>query len=462
MQKIIYTKSWLAIFMAKKSVALAYLTIILCIWPINVCLAQDPSEMISFLFGGEAEALVEGAQLFGETIIKGHNCDEAVNSYNDAKYYYEHGQYILALKAINESTNCWESAGFFSEYDIVYTIGPDDSWGLKGEILNKISRWEEAIDCCNNALDLNYENAYAWAIMGDAFFNLKLYQKSIECYDSVITIDSSYGYAYLRKLDAQKALEDNTHSKDETTVTMYSLPESTTIRIEGGTGYGGSSFSMNNQYMPNSNTGSEDVVSESRTVDTFNSIKLILPGNLYLTQDTQQRLIVEGEGNILKMLTTNVVDDQLIIKTEGFTSPTKPVNVYVSTGDIKKLNIISGNIIGQSLIRSDTLEVDITGSGSSNLNLNVRELDTSISSSGCLNLKGTANVHNSALSGSGNINAFELMTKTTNLNVLGSGIAQVYAFGKLNIKMTGSGIVYYKGDADVSKSITGTGNIKKV
>ena len=91
--------------------------------------------------------------------------------------------------------------------------------------------------------------------------------------------------------------------------------------------------------------GSENVISETRTVDTFHSADLRGWGNLYVTQngvtqDGKFEIRIEAEDNILPLLETHVTDGMLVIEQEEFRCirARKPVNVYVTMDEVKKLS----------------------------------------------------------------------------------------------------------------------------
>jgi hypothetical protein len=99
--------------------------------------------------------------------------------------------------------------------------------------------------------------------------------------------------------------------------------------------------------------------------------------------------------------------------------------------------------------------------GFSKFLVDVEELKTVISGSGNTNLKGTAKVHNTIVSGSASVKAFELSTERTDITISGSGRAEVDASQELDVTITGSGVVYYTGDASVSQTVSGSGRVVK-
>ena len=207
---------------------------------------------------------------------------------------------------------------------------------------------------------------------------------------------------------------------------------------------------------------SGNIVSKDFSVSEFQSINLEASGSIYLTQDEQQSVRIEAEDKVFKLLTINVENGKLTISLERYLAPMKPIKIYISMKEIENLEISgSGNIVGQSKINADTLKLLIEGSGSFDLDLAAKDLDTFIIGSGKLDLNGSVDNHNAKIEGSGNIKAFDLLTETSDIDISGSGSAEIHASKQLDIDISGSGNVFYKGDATVTQEISGSGNVKK-
>ena len=95
--------------------------------------------------------------------------------------------------------------------------------------------------------------------------------------------------------------------------------------------------------------GSGNVISETRTLDSFTSVDARFSDNLYITQSGTIDVRVEAEDNLLPLLRTYVTNGVLIIDWEKNVRTTKPVSVHLSMGDVEKLsNSGSGDVIGQT------------------------------------------------------------------------------------------------------------------
>ena len=69
---------------------------------------------------------------------------------------------------------------------------------------------------------------------------------------------------------------------------------------------------------------------EERKVETFTSVDLAISANVYLTQDNNQKVVVEASESDLKEVVTEVKNGHLKIKTESWFSHLKQVNIYIS------------------------------------------------------------------------------------------------------------------------------------
>jgi hypothetical protein len=213
------------------------------------------------------------------------------------------------------------------------------------------------------------------------------------------------------------------------------------------------------------NDGTGAVVTENRTVTTFTGIDLQCSANIYFTQGDEQSVKVEAEDNIVAHITTEVVNDELIVKSDlkNWKSG-KQVNVYVTVKELCLLELSgSGNMIGKSHINCDNMTINVGGSG--NVKADVRSLTMRIKLAGSGNLEvgGTATATDIRIAGSGNVNAKMLQTMTSDVLISGSGQSTINASDQLSVSISGSGNVRYMGEPQkLSTSITGSGSVSKI
>ncbi len=118
----------------------------------------------------------------------------------------------------------------------------------------------------------------------------------------------------------------------------------------------------------------------------------------------------------------------------------------------------SGDITIESII-CDHLETTINGSGDIEAGIVANLIETVVRGSGDIEYFGTSATHTIMVSGSGDTDAFDLHTLETYIDISGSGNALVWAEELLDIYISGSGDVTYKGNPQLVFDIPGSGNV---
>ena len=72
-------------------------------------------------------------------------------------------------------------------------------WVLKGDCLNKLKRYEEALASCDKAIEIDPNYKDAWVTQGRALDNLKRYEEALASYDKAIEIDPNYHWAWVSR-----------------------------------------------------------------------------------------------------------------------------------------------------------------------------------------------------------------------------------------------------------------------
>jgi len=222
----------------------------------------------------------------------------------------------------------------------------------------------------------------------------------------------------------------------------------------------------NNTYAQKKWKGDGNVVKEERTVDAFKQLELSGVFNAQLSQGAKEKVVIETDQNLQKLIETVNKNDKLIIKTKEEFKKRKStkINVYVTVTDINYLEIGGvGKISCASRLTLDNLELEIFGVGNTNLELDCEMLNAEISSVGNTELVGeveTAFIENS---GVGNLNAFDLRVQKLNLENSGIGKAKVYAEKEISVENSGIGGLQYKGNAVIKDfESSGIGKIKQI
>ena len=113
-------------------------------------------------------------------------------------------------------------------------------------------------------------------------------------------------------------------------------------------------------------TNSGTTIMEERKLDDFDSISLNDNVNLILRSDLENSVQVEAGRNIIRGITTDVVNRQLIINNKNtcnwLRSYNKPLNIHISKKNLIKIIYNSaGDILTDSELTIDSLEVEVWG-----------------------------------------------------------------------------------------------------
>jgi hypothetical protein len=204
---------------------------------------------------------------------------------------------------------------------------------------------------------------------------------------------------------------------------------------------------------------------ENRPVGDFSRISMGISGDIYISQGETPTLKVEAEDDIIGLIVTEVKNDELKIRFSTSNIRTKmPIRIWVTTPELEGLYLSgSGNMITETAIKTDEMELKLSGSGNINVkDLSCDELEAAISGSGNIGVAGKADEMSVAISGSGNCNADEFQTEETDIKISGSGNCKVNASKDLSVAVSGSGSVFYAGNPTIDASISGSGKIRKL
>lgn len=268
----------------------------------------------------------------------------------------------------------------------------------------------------------------------------------------------------------------------------------------------GNSVFHNTGYGENRTKGSGVIKEESRALTNFSQLTLSLPATVTLSQGPTESLTITADDNILPLLSTRVVNNELLIegdRNRGF-STTKEIRIRLTVKSLNSLKIKgSGDVLSDQFkgdkldiaiegsgdvkfkeIRADQLRIAITGSGDVAIgNVESQSIESKIQGSGdirfgalragqvsiTLNGSGDISAAGSAdkvaieISGSGDVRARKLIAREVDVRVAASGDADVHATEKITARVTGSGEIRYAGSPKkVDQVVKGSGSIEAI
>jgi len=214
--------------------------------------------------------------------------------------------------------------------------------------------------------------------------------------------------------------------------------------------------------------GSGNVVTEERDAGGFQQVSFALMGRMVLRPGDTESVTITADDNIMRLIEAEVRDGVLHV---GRTSeagmaqlrPSEEIVYEVTYRELSGLSLSGSGSMDLAGLETPFLELSLSGSGAVIVKgLEGGQIRTSISGSGAINLSGTADSHSLDLSGSGTYRTGELVSRDARLTISGSGTAVVNATETLSVMLSGSGVVRYMGDPDLTESVSGSGAIQRI
>jgi len=213
------------------------------------------------------------------------------------------------------------------------------------------------------------------------------------------------------------------------------------------------------------NTG--EVILQDRDLSAFDSIEVNDYVNLFISQDSTYKVVVESGKNIIAGIETTVENRHLVIRNTNscnwVRSFDKPINVYISTPNLWKIYYnSSGNITSLNTMTTDSLKLEVWG-GCGRIDL---DIDVYM---GFFYLQiGTADIHLSGTCGIismytgdfGLLDARNLSSGFAFVSNKSSNDCYVQVQQELNATIQSIGNIYYTGNPkEIHTTINGAGSV---
>jgi len=206
--------------------------------------------------------------------------------------------------------------------------------------------------------------------------------------------------------------------------------------------------------------GSGDIETEERDVSGFDEVYLSGIGNLIITQGEEESLVIEADDNIIPLIRADVSGDRLTIGFKrGYSFiPAAKIKFHLTVIDLDKISISGAGDVDCDNFSTDQLELEISGVGDINFNINAERIETTSSGAGDITLTGEVDSQDIDISGVGKYDAEELESRECSISLSGAGSVTVNASEELDINISGVGNVYYVGSPYVEQDISGLGS----
>lgn len=209
--------------------------------------------------------------------------------------------------------------------------------------------------------------------------------------------------------------------------------------------------------------GSGTVITEERAVADFTRIDSGTSIDVTVTKGDSYSLKIEGEDNILPLVTTEVSGGALIISTKPNTSysTTKRMHITITAKELVEMRVSASGDVEVSGFSGENFKAVVSASGRLRINdLQVNALEARISASGDIVVDGSAERLQVRVSASGNFEGEDFKAQRVDAETSASGNITVWAVEAIDASTTASGNVTYSGDpSSVKENESASGRI---
>lgn len=188
--------------------------------------------------------------------------------------------------------------------------------------------------------------------------------------------------------------------------------------------------------------GSGKRETQKREVASFTSISTEGAFNIEITCQKDLGMEVEGDDNVLSLVSSEVSNNVLRLKNTKSYSVSEPVTFKISVPNIEGLSVTGAGKIEIKGMNNDKFEIDAEGAPTISVSGNTKLIDIDTSGAGKID---THNLH-----------AARGVVDSKGVSKIDLDVAD-----QLDVTVSGPSSVTYKGDPVVNKTVHGPGKVEK-
>jgi hypothetical protein len=188
--------------------------------------------------------------------------------------------------------------------------------------------------------------------------------------------------------------------------------------------------------------GSGNLQKEKRETGAFNSISTEGAFDIEVVCQKPQSLEIEGDDNILPLISTEVSNNVLRVRSLRGYSVSQPIKLKISVPDLAGVSSSGAGTIVVSGLKNEKFEIDANGAPK-------------------IRASGETKALSIGANGAGKIDTHKLHATNVQVDSKGVSNVQVYASEQLGVTISGPSRVVYEGNAVVNQTIHGPGKVEK-
>lgn len=180
---------------------------------------------------------------------------------------------------------------------------------------------------------------------------------------------------------------------------------------------------------------------QKRDVGSFTSIATNGAFNIEVTSQKNLSLEIEGDENVLSLVTTEVGDNKILrVENSSNYLPSEPVRLRISVPDLEGISVNGAGHIDIKGLNNDKFVIDSNGAAT-------------------IVVSGTTKLVEIDASGAGKVDTQNLHASRAVVDAKGVAKIDLDVSDQLDVTISGPSSVTYKGDPIVNKTINGPGKI---
>jgi hypothetical protein len=202
------------------------------------------------------------------------------------------------------------------------------------------------------------------------------------------------------------------------------------------------SFAAGCHRMHSGIAGSGKLQMQKREVASFSSISTEGAFDIEIVCQKPQSLEIEGDDNILPLISTEVSNNVLRIRSLKDYSVSEPITLKIAVPNLEGLSASGAGTLAVSGLKNEKLEIDATGAPTIKVSGETKVLDVDTS-------------------GAGKIDAHKLRATRAVVDSKGVSRVEVFAAEQLDVTVAGPSHVIYEGNPVVKQTVHGPGSIER-
>ncbi|MEZ4858188.1 MAG: head GIN domain-containing protein [Flavobacteriaceae bacterium] len=210
--------------------------------------------------------------------------------------------------------------------------------------------------------------------------------------------------------------------------------------------------------------GNGNVITEERNVGDFTSVRGSAGMDVFLTEGTENKVVIEADENLMENIETYVENGMLKVTTKKSIGRSKSQKAHVTYVKLESIEASSGaDVIGNSIIKNETLSLSSSSGADLEVEILAKEVYASTSSGADLKISGRATRLIADASSGSDLKAREL--EVISCKAEASSGADITVNVKEQMEghaSSGGDIKYYGNPSDVSVRDGASGDVRKM